>query len=126
MKPATGNGRICESYVLKIYVSRLRELDVEMFGNSSFAEFRERLVQAATWTTNAFESKSIQDIFVDIKKVVLPTRAPPNPPSVQIPLSSTEREQARFLNSTFSTPYLPYLISQYKKYIKIYVAISAP
>ena len=68
MTPATGNGRICESYVLKIYVSSLREVDAEMFGNSSFAEFRERLVQAATWTTDAFESKSTQDIFVDIKK----------------------------------------------------------
>ena len=66
-----------------------------------------------------------EDFVCINKKVVLPTRAPPNPPSVQIPLSSTEREQARFLNSTFSTPYLPYLISQYKKYIKIYVAISA-
>ena len=49
--PAKGSGRICETYILEIYLSRLRELDAEMFGNSSLAELRERLVQAAERAT---------------------------------------------------------------------------
>ena len=60
-----------------------------------------------------------EDFVCINKKVVLPTRAPPNPPSVQTARHSRTDSPYTRLTSTS-------LFHNIKKYIKIYVAISAP